>query len=175
MMDDQLHWFALLTRSNFEQSVYKGITGKKIDAFLPKTRRKSQRKDRKMMIEVPLFPGYLFVRSTLAPSDQLNILKTLGAVRLLGNTKGAIPIPNSQIHSLQLMTHANVDMISGSTRLLQQGDPVMILQGHMAGVKGEFSRHKGKGRVIIKIDLLGQYAGVEMDGDNVEKLPDFPS
>ncbi len=175
MMNHPLNWFALLTRSNFEQTVYKGITGKKIDAFLPKTRRQSQRKDRKLMIEVPLFPGYLFVRSTLAPADQLNILKTTGAVRLLGNAKGAVPIPDSQIESLLIMTHANVDLISGSSILLQKGDPVMILEGPMAGVKGEFTRHKGKGRVIIKIDLLGQYAGVEMDGNCVEKLPDFPS
>ncbi len=127
------------------------------------------------MIEVPLFSGYLFVRSTIEPAAQLNILKTIGAVRLLGNTQGPLPIPDSQIKSLQLMTAANVDLITGSSMLLQKGDPVMILEGPMAGVKGEFTRHKGKGRVIIKIDLLGQFAGVEMDGENVEKIPDFLS
>ena len=127
------------------------------------------------MIEVPLFPGYLFVKSTIEPSAQLNILKTIGAVRLLGNTQGPLPIPDFQIKSLQLMTNANMDLITGSSILLQKGDPVMILEGPMAGVKGEFTRHKGRGRVIIKIDLLGQYAGVEMDGENVEKIPDFLS
>ncbi len=174
-MNKSLNWFALLTRSNFEQTVYNSITGKKVDAFLPRTRKKSKRKDRKLMIEVPLFPGYLFVRSTFDPSAQVNILKTLGAVRLLGNTQGPLSIPDSQIKSLQLMTNANVDLITGSSILPQKGDPVMILEGPMAGVKGEFIRHKGKGRVIIRIDLLGQYAGVEMDGDNVEKIPDFLS
>ncbi len=168
-----LNWFALLTRSNFEQTVYKGITGKNVEVFLPRTKRKSKRKDRTLMIEVPLFPGYLFVRSTLEPSDQLNILKTTGAVRLLGNTQGPVPIPDSQINSLQLMTNADMDLITGSSLLLQKGDPVMILEGPMAGLKGAFTRHKGKGRVIIKIDLLGQYAGVEMDGENVEKVPNF--
>ena len=43
----------------------------------------------------------------------------------------------------------------------------------MAGVKGEFARYKGKGRVVIKIGVLGQYAGVEVKEDNVEKVPDF--
>ena len=47
----------------------------------------------------------------------------------------------------------------------------MILEGPMAGIKGEFTRYKGKGRVVIKIDVLGQYAGVDVDQDNVEKLP----
>ena len=127
------------------------------------------------MIEVPLFRGYLFVRSTFEPADQLKILKTMGAVRLLGNTRGPVPVPDSQINALQLMANANVDLITGDSILLQKGDPVMILEGPMAGLRGEFSRHKGKGRVIIKIDLLGQYAGVEMDGENVEKILDFSS
>jgi transcriptional antiterminator NusG len=172
-MKKSLNWFALLTRSNFEQTVYTRVSDKKVEAFLPKTKKKSQRKDRKLMIEVPLFPGYLFVRSTYEARDQLTILKTMGAVRFLGNTKGPLPIPDSQIVSLQLMTNANVDLITGNSILLQKGDPVMILEGPMAGLKGEFSRHKGRGRVIVKVDLLGQYAGVEVDGKDVEKVPDL--
>jgi len=172
-MNNILNWFALLTRSNFEQTVYNSITGKKIDAFLPKTRKKSRRKDRKLMIETPLFPGYLFVRSSFEPAHQLSILKTMGAVRMLGNTKGPVPIPDSQITALQLLTNANIDLITGNVTRLQKGDTVMILEGPMAGLKGEFFRHKGKGRVIVKIDLLGQYAGVEIDEGNVEKFPNL--
>ena len=49
----------------------------------------------------------------------------------------------------------------------------MILEGPMAGAKGEFTRYKGKDRVIIKIDILGQYAGVEVLENNVEKISDL--
>jgi len=174
-MNNKLNWFALLTRSNFEQTVYNSITGKKIDAFLPRTRKKSKRKDRKLMIETPLFPGYLFVRSSFEPAHQLRILKTIGAVRLLGNAKGPVIVPDSQIKALQLLTNANIDLITGNLIRLKKGDTVMILEGPMAGLKGEFFRHKGKGRVIVKIDLLGQYAGVEMDENNVEKFPSILS
>ncbi len=172
-MNKELNWFALLTRSNFEQTVYHSILKKKIDAFLPTSRKKSSRKDRKLMIEVPLFRGYLFVRSTFEPFDLVNILKTMGAVRLLGNTQGPLAIPDFQIESLKIMTSARMDLITGSTIQLKKGDPVMILEGPMAGLKGEFFEHKGKGRVILKIDLLGQYAGVEIDGDQVEKIPEL--
>jgi transcription antitermination factor NusG len=68
-----------------------------------------------------------------------------------------------------------MDLITGVNIRLKKGDPVMIIKGPMAGAKGEFSRHKGRGRVVIKIDVLGQYAGVEVDGNNVEKLPEFLS
>jgi len=174
-MIKDLQWFALLTRSNFEQTVHTSICRKKIDAFLPRTRKQSRRKDRKLMIETPLFPGYLFVKSTAAPAAQLQILKTVGAVRLLGNAKGPLPVPETQIEALKLLTSATQDLITGITIQLEKGDPVMILEGAMAGLKGEFYRHKGQGRVIVKIDLLGQYAGVEVDSGNVEKIPELLS
>jgi len=169
-MMEQLNWFALLTRSKFEQTVHTSIVNKKIEAFLPRIKRKSKRKDRSLMIEVPLFPGYLFVKSTFEPADQLNILKTTGAVRLLGNQTGPVPVPVSQIESLRILTSTNMDLVTGANILLKTGDLVMILEGPLAGVKGEFTRYKGKGRVVIKIDALGQYAGVEVQEENIEKI-----
>ncbi|MCK4767375.1 MAG: UpxY family transcription antiterminator [Desulfobacula sp.] len=169
-MIEQLNWFALLTRSNFEQIVYTNIVKKKIEAFLPKTKRKSRRKDRSLMIETPLFPGYVFVKSTFNSGDQLNVLKTIGAVRLLGNQSGPVPVPGEQIESLKILTSANMDLITGANVRIKKGDPVIISEGPMAGVKGEFTRYKGKGRVVIKIEVLGQYAGVEAEEDSVEKI-----
>lgn len=172
-MTDAPHWFALLTRSNFEKTVYASITKKKIDVFLPQIKKKSQRKDRNLMIEVPLFPGYIFVKTGIGPAEQLNILKTTGAVRLLGNKTGPVPVPESQIESLKIITSVNTDLVTGTSIRLKKGDPVMILEGPMAGAKGEFTYYKGQGRVVIKIDVLGQYCGVDVDEENVEKLPDL--
>ncbi len=172
-MIKKLNWFALLTRSNFEQTVFNSIVKKKIEAFLPKTKKKSSRKDRNLMIEVPLFPGYIFVQSNLEPANQLNILKTVGAVRLLGNKADPVPVPPSQIESLKILTNANMDIITGTNIRMKKGDFVMIVKGPMAGAKGEFTRYKGQGRVIIKIDILGQYAGVEVSEENVEKISDL--
>jgi len=172
-MTDPLNWFALLTKSNFERTVYNTILKKKIPAFLPQMRRKSIRKDRQLMVEYPLFPGYIFVRSTFHAADQLNILKTVGAVRLLGNHSGPVSIPDIQIESLKILTSSNMDLITGSNISLKKGDPVMIIEGPLAGIRGEFIRHKGKGRVVIKIDLLSQYAGTEIEEDKIEKLPEL--
>lgn len=171
-----MNWFALLTRSNFEKTVFAGITNKKnkkIDAFLSAIRKKSRRKDRNLMIEVPLFQGYLFVRSTYEPAARLTISKTIGAVRILGNQSGPVSVPKSQIESLKILTRANMNLITGSNVRLEKGDPVIILEGSMAGVTGEFTQYKGKGCVAIKIDALDHYAGVEVSKDNVEKVSDL--
>lgn len=174
-MTQDFHWFALLTRSNFEQVVFDQIVQKKMAVFLPKAKKISRRKDRKKVIDVPLFPGYLFVKSSLDPACQLFILKTQGAVRFLGNQKGPVPVPDTQIESLKILTAADQDLITGACSPMVQGDPVMVMEGPFAGTRGEFIRYRGKGRIIVKLPLLGRYAGVEMDEDLVEKMPDILS
>ncbi|MCF6248271.1 MAG: UpxY family transcription antiterminator [Desulfobacula sp.] len=167
------NWYALLTKSNFEQTVYAAVIKKKIEAFLPKIKKKSRRKDRQLMLELPIFPGYIFVKSTIQATDQLKILKTMGAVRILGNQSGPIAIPKFQIESLKILTSANMDLLTGERVPLKKKDMVQILSGPMAGVRGEFSRYQGRGRVIINIDLLRQYVGVEVSEENIEKIPDL--
>lgn len=174
MIQDK-HWYALLTRSRFENVVFKDIQKKSIDAFLPKIKVKSQRKDRKLMIDVPLFPGFLFVNISLDPLEHLSVLKTMGAVRLLGFSGGPVPVPASHIESLRIITSTGHDIISGNTGTLKKGEMVMVVNGPFSGVKGEFLRYKGKERVIVKIETLGQFAGVEIDRDDVELLPDILS
>ncbi len=167
------NWFALLTRSNYENIVYESILQKKIEAFLPRIKTKSRRRDRHIMLEKPLFPGYVFVKTSIFPNEQLNILKTTGAVRILGNTNGPVPVSSTQIESLRILTSTEIDVITGNSAKLKQGDPVMILEGPMAGMKGEFVHYKGKSRVVIHVDALRQFAGIEVEEHNVEKLPDL--
>ena len=171
-MTQDFHWFALLTRSNFEQVVFDQIVQKKTEVFLPKTKKISRRKDRKKIIDVPLFPGYLFVKSRFDPASQLVILKTQGAVRFLGNQQGPVPVPDIQIESLKILTSADRDLITGACSNLTQGDPVLVMEGPMTGVRGEFIQYRGRGRIIIKVPLLGQFVGVEIDENQVEKIPD---
>jgi transcription antitermination factor NusG len=62
--------------------------------------------------------------------------------------------------------------VATGTRL-KRGDKVIVIYGPFTGVTGTFVRYRGKGRVIVKIEALGQWAGVEVDEDDVEKLPEI--
>ena len=174
-MIQEKSWYTLLTRSRFETVVFNDIQKKSIEVFLPKIKKRSQRKDRKMMINVPLFPGYLFVNISLDPREQLSVLKTMGAVRLLGYSSGPVPVPTSHIESLKIVTGVGNDVISGTCGTMEKGERVLVVRGPFSGVHGEFLRYKGKDRVIIKIETLGQFAGVEIDREDLEILPDILS
>jgi transcription termination/antitermination protein NusG len=166
-------WYVLHTKSRFENVVNEGLVKKSIEVFLPKIQVKSKRRDRKAMIKVPLFPGYLFVKSDLNPYKHLEIVKTVGAVRLIGNKDGPIPVPSDTIKSLEIMVGGNNTVITGSR--FKKGDRVVVVYGPFSGVIGTFVRYGGKGRVIVNIEALGQFAGAEVSEEDIEKLPDILS
>ena len=166
-------WYVLHTKSRFENVVHDGLFKKNIEVYLPKIKVQSKRRDRRLMIRVPLFPGYVFVKTDLHPYQHLDIVKTVGAVRLIGTKDGPVPVPEDTIESLKIMVSVDQPILTGNR--LKKGDRVMVLNGPLAGVTGTFVRYRGKGRVVVNIEALGQYAGVDVDENDVERVPDILS
>jgi transcriptional antiterminator NusG len=167
MEDKRLNrlWYVLHTKSRFENVVHDGLGKKSIEVFLPKITVRSKRRDRKAMIRVPLFPGYLFVKTDLAPESHLEIVKTAGAVRLIGSKQGPVSVPEETIDSLKIMVAGDHLVTTGCN--LKKGDKVLVVSGPFVGVAGTFVRYGGKGRVVVNIEALGQYAGVEVSEDEI--------
>lgn len=162
-------WFVLHTRSRFENVVNEGLLKKSFEVFLPKVQVQSRRRDRKLMIRVPVFPGYLFVRSDLNPYEHIEIVKTVGAVRLVGTKDGPVPVTDDTIDSLKIMVDCDTPIVIG--KRLVKGDKVVVVHGPFTGVIGTFVSYRGKGRVVINIEALGQTAGVDVDAEDIEPLP----
>lgn len=162
-------WYVVHTKSRFENVVFESLLKKSLETFLPKILVQSRRKDRRKMIRVPLFPSYLFVKTDLSPLEYLEILKTVGAVKLIGNKDGPISVPDDVVDSLKIIVSTENRVVTGSR--FQKGDQVMVIDGPFAGVTGIFSRYKGQGRVVVHIDALGQFAAVDVSEEDVEKMP----
>ena len=73
-----------------------------VETFLPAVERLSRWKDRKKLINFPLFPGYIFVHMNKIYEAMLTVLKTRGVVRFLGIVPGEPePVSEDQIISLK--------------------------------------------------------------------------
>ena len=171
MINSQMkkQWYVLHTRSRFENVVYDRLLNKSFEVFLPKMQVKSRRKDRKQMIRVPVFPGYLFVKSDIAPREHIEIVKTIGVVRLIGTKDGPVPVPSETIDSLRILIDADAPIKTGNKIL--KGERIIVVHGVFAGVVGVFVRYRGTGRVVINVDTLGQTASVEVDEEDIELVP----
>jgi transcription termination/antitermination protein NusG len=163
------NWYVLHTRSRFENVVNDGLYRKALDVFLPKHQVPSKRRDRRVVLRVPLFPGYVFVKTDLTPDQHISILKTVGVVRIVGNKDGPLSVPEDTIESLRIMVTGDQTVTTG--KRFRKGDKVIVLAGPFTGVTGFFLRYRGKGRVVINLEALGQYAGVDVEESEVEVLP----
>ena len=163
-------WYALHTRSRFEQKVYDGLRGKSIEAFLPRIQVMSRRRDRRKKILIPMLPGYVFVRSQLQVEEHLQILKTVGVVRMVGFRGQAAPANEEEISSLMILD--GTDRTVQNRAYMEKGDRVIIAEGPLKGLMGFYLHHKDQtDRVVISIELLHRSLEVEIEDWALEKVP----
>ena len=166
--ENQLKWYAIHSRSRHEDVVLNGLKKKLIEAFLPKMQVMSRRTDRRKTIMVPIFPGYVFVRSDLNLYQYWDILKTHGVVRILGIQGKPVPVKDQEIASL--MTLDGTDRTVRNQAYMKKGDRVMIMEGPLKGLTGFYLKHKDKVKVVISIELLQRSLAVEVDDLILDKV-----
>jgi len=170
MIFEPPHWYAVHTRSRFEQKVYEGISGKSIEAFLPKIQVMSKRKDRRKKILIPLLPGYVFVHFDMNPEIYWDILKTVGVVRMIGFEGKPVPAKEEEINSLMILN--GTDRTVQNRTYMHEGDKVMIMGGPLKGLVGFYLRHKGEtDKVVVSVELLHRSVAVEVEDWALEKIP----
>ena len=169
MTDEPGKWYAVHTRSRFEQKVYDGILGKSIEVFLPKIQVMSRRKDRTKKILVPLIPGYVFVNTSLDPAEYLSILKTVGVVQFVGFKGKPVAANDDEIQSLMILN--GTDRTVQNRSFMKAGDRIRIMDGPLKNLTGFYLRHKGQGdKVVVSIELLNRSMEIAIEDWVLEKL-----
>jgi transcriptional antiterminator NusG len=159
----QAPWLALWTHSHAEQLVRDQLIAKKFDAFLPLIPTWSRRGGVRHVIRKPMFPGYLFVRHALDKNSYIEILKTNGIARILGERwdRPAI-VADAEIDAVRQVLNTGLPILPYS--YLREGHRVRITHGPLAGVEGVLVHHKpNKGLLVVSVDLLQRSVAVEVD------------
>lgn len=169
MESDRSFWYCVHTRSRHEDAVYQRLSDKKMQAFLPKLEVWSRRRDRRKKIQKALFPGYLFVYENLELRRGLEILKTPGVVKILGNEAGPMPVPEIQIESIKKILDGKSAV--SSFPYLKEGQLVRVVDGPLRGCEGFLIKIKEeKEKLVISIDLLQRSVSVEIESASVEPV-----
>ncbi|MBI3910463.1 MAG: UpxY family transcription antiterminator [Armatimonadetes bacterium] len=169
-MDEQYPaWYAARTRSRHEKKVAASLSGQRLHTYLPLRRTWSSRRDRKITIEVPALPGYLFIHCTLSPQTRALIKRSAGVLYLVESAGRPAAIPERQIHSLHAaLAHANDVEHHPYPRL---GGRVRVTRGPMEGVEGYLVRiHQSRPRLMIAVDYVNQALSIEIDADYLEAV-----
>ncbi len=158
-------WYAAYTCANHEKQVAAQLVERGVEHFLPLYETVHRWKDRRVRLQLPLFPGYIFVRLGLA--DRLRVLQVPSVVRLVG-FGGGLPavLPDQEIEILRC--GLNADLRAQPHPYLSVGRRVRLTRGPLAGLEGILQRRKGSCRVVLSVDLIQRSLVVEVD------VGDFP-
>lgn len=161
-------WHAVWTRSNCEDLVSSQLAVRGFEVFFPTAATWSRRSLERRRVQVPLFPGYLFVRQPIDKTRYVEILKARGVVRVLGEGwDRLVPIAAEEIESIQRVVRTG--QLVFPYRHLQAGDRVRITRGPLQGVEGFFVRDRlEKGLLVLSVHLLRRSVAVEVDCTFVE-------
>ncbi len=164
-MVSEINWFAVHTKSRFEKKVNLLLQRKGIETYLPVRNIERKWKDRKKLVEFPLFPGYLFVR--ISPEEKKKVICTKGVVKIVGFPE-PVPVPKEQITALKKFEEKEIKVDPYPEFF--PGREIVVKRGPFKGIRGYVEEKNGKYRLIVGIELLSRVVSVEIDVDDVRPV-----
>ncbi len=164
--DASLRWFALYTTPRHEKHVSEMLAHRQIKNFLPLYRTTRRwKKSRPVVLELPLFPTYVFVR--IVGGARGAVLSVPGVLSIVGSGREPWSVPDSDIEAIRLgLQMGKIE----PHPYLTVGERVRIKSGVMTGVEGILVRMKNDFRVVLSLDAIMRSVAVEVDADDVEPV-----
>jgi transcription antitermination factor NusG len=162
--DSRLRWYAAHVRANHENRVGEQLTERSVENFVPLYESVRQWKDRRVKLHLPLFPGYVFVRTHLG--ERLRILQVPGVARLVGFNGSPVPLENGEIEALRSQLAGPVYAMPHP--YLQVGRRARVKRGPLEGLEGFLVRQKQKYRIVLSVETILRSIAVEVDVADVE-------
>ena len=161
-------WYAVQTRSRHEKKVADDIEEKGIQSFLPLVTRVHKWSDRQKQVQLPLFPGYVFVHATTAAEERISVLRTPGVAGFVGSSGRGTPIPRKQIEHIRLILDGNVPF--EDYPFLEVSQRVRIRGGSLDGVEGTLVAKNSDQSLVVSIDLIKRSILVRVSGYELERV-----
>jgi transcription antitermination factor NusG len=146
-------WFVIYTKPRHEKKVADQLEKTRISHFLPLVKRLRNWSDRRKYIDTPLFPSYIFVRLE-DPQSYFTSLEIFGVIQYVRTGKKIAAVSEEVINNLRLIISNSPDEIEVSAENIYPGKKLFISEGPFTGFSCEVIQHKGKQKILVRIELL---------------------
>ena len=134
-------WFAVRTRPRHEKTVTTQLETSGIETFLPLSTQVRTWSDRRRTVDFPLFPGYVFVRTSPATQARARVFQARGVIGFVGPNNQATAIPAQQIEAVRSLLQSHIEC--RQYPFLNVGQRVRVQNGAgFQGLEGIFSSHR---------------------------------
>lgn len=161
-------WFAVQTYPRHEKRAASQLAQRGVDHYLPLVTQLHQWSDRRKLVELPLFPCYMFVHISPSAEHQVEVLQVGGVIGFVGDGRHGVPIPDYQIEDIRTLLSNKIPL--DPYPFLKIGQRVRICGGSLDGIEGILVRRNGTRRLIISVDNLERSLSICVEGLAVEAL-----
>jgi len=164
---EQPHWYAVQTRPRHEKKVATELQEKGVTIYLPLVAQVRRWSDRRKVIEMPLFPCYAFLHTSLLPEVRSKIVQVWGVLGFVGPYAQGLPISDSEIEGIRALLSSK--MALAPCPFLQTGQRVRVRGGALDGVEGTLVANESR-RLVISISGICRSLSVNIAGYDVETI-----
>jgi transcription antitermination factor NusG len=163
---DRLEWYAAYINARHEKRVTEYLRGRSVECYLPLYKSVRRWQDRRKEIELPLFPGYVFVR--IAYRSRLQVLTAPGVVQIVSFDGKPVAIRDNEIEALRQGLSRTTN--SEPHPYLKVGKRVRVRSGPLSCMEGILTRRKDGFRLVLSIELIMRSVAIEVDEADVEPI-----
>jgi transcription antitermination factor NusG len=164
LADVQGQWHVLHTKSRQEKVLAADLAAMGIAHYLPLVRQTRQHGGRKVVVDEPIFAGYVFLRGTL---DQAYLAdrtrRVAGIIRVADQKQLEWELTN-------LYFALTCEAPLAPFPFLQKGVRVEVKSGPFRGLQGVIEDRLSNDRLILQVAILGRGVSLEIDGAVLEPL-----
>lgn len=162
----ELRWYAAYTCARHEKRVAEQLQQRQVECFLPLYESLRRWADRRKLVQLPLFPGYVFVR--IALRDRLKVLEIPNVAHLVGFNGHSVPLPDAEVEAIRTCAVRGIRVEPHP--YLKVGRRARILHGPLRGLEGVLLRRRGRCRFVISLQLIKRSLAVEVGEEDLSPL-----
>ncbi|TCT42767.1 transcription termination/antitermination protein NusG [Martelella mediterranea] len=168
-------WMVACVRSGREMDVEKALSDAGVEAIVPIRKGKERRRRNKVIPpqnEV-LMSGYVLFRCCYSVEAMSGLLSFEHVVDVLGGWEKPFTVNHEKVRNIMQKAHdGRFDYERVSQVKVAAGDKVRIVEGLFAGLIAEVMtpNGKGKGDVVVEVDMFGQKTPTILPLAILEKL-----
>jgi len=159
-------WYVAYTYPRHEKSVTQQLSQKLVEVFLPTFNQTSRWKDRRVRIELPLFPNYVFTR--ISAKDRARVLSVPSVIRILSFRGVPAPVSESEIDAIRFCLERGA--ILEPHQFIAVGERVRVTAGAFEGLEGIVLRHDNNCKLLVSIGLIHRSVTLKIQAELLETV-----
>lgn len=145
-------WYLLYTNTKQEKKVAEQLAARNIKHYLPIVRTTRKWSDRIKILNLPLFPSYLFIYLEQV-EHYYNSLEAKGALYYVRFGTQIARVADSIVNDLIIIVNTGGEIEISYTEF-KKGEILTITAGPLAGLTCEVVQYKSKKMILVRVNLL---------------------